>query len=100
MFESNVKIVRVEARQIEMFPWGGGYKGVEGTRSFLGKLLEPLDSGVEPGIFWMRAIRSSRSDAGQVKGSGKTCEIPGHRYGDCAPAKLSRWSHVLMLQRC
>jgi ketosteroid isomerase-like protein len=33
--------------QTDLLPWGGKYRGVEGAKTFLGKLVEHLDSRVE-----------------------------------------------------
>ena len=42
---------QIEVRQTALLPWGGTYQGYEGIMSFATRLLEHLDSQVEPEEF-------------------------------------------------
>jgi uncharacterized protein len=42
---------QIEVRQTTLLPWGGAHQGYQGIMSFATKLLEHLDSQVEPEEF-------------------------------------------------
>jgi SnoaL-like domain len=89
----------IEIYQTTAVPWGGRYRGREGTQQFLGRLMAHVDSVVEIEELFdagERVVEIGRS-LGWVKGTNRKFDVRGPRLGaagrkDCVAPVASRHS--------
>jgi ketosteroid isomerase-like protein len=68
---------QIEVRQTTLLPWGGTYQGYQGIMSFAARLLEHVDSQVEPEEFVEADDRvlAIGYTKGRVKANGKEFNV-------------------------
>lgn len=68
---------QIEVRQTTLLPWGGTYQGYQGIMSFANRLLEHVDSQVEPEEFVEAGekVVALGYTRGYVKANGKEFNV-------------------------
>jgi uncharacterized protein len=86
----------IEIYQTTAVPWGGRYRGREGTQQFLGRLMAHVDSVVEIEELFdagERVVEIGRS-LGWVKGPTGSSTCGRSTSGSCGTERLRRSSRI------